>query len=79
MNAIEFMSVSDECDAYVLMAVCWLHRFYLTYNIANNLQDFLSVRLYWGLESQLSLLQKTGKSGATRGVSVSMSAFLACH
>ncbi|XP_076435336.1 trafficking protein particle complex subunit 14-like [Babylonia areolata] len=31
--------------------------FYLTYNIANNLQDFLSVRLYWNLDSQLSLLR----------------------
>lgn len=37
-------------------------RFYLTYNIANNLQDFLSVRLYWNLDSQLSLLQDRGMS-----------------
>ncbi|XP_070213195.1 uncharacterized protein [Littorina saxatilis] len=34
--------------------------FYLTYNIANNLQDFLSVRLYWSLDSQLASLSATG-------------------
>ncbi|XP_025079239.1 uncharacterized protein C7orf43 homolog isoform X3 [Pomacea canaliculata] len=46
-------TVTVKCDGPVEAR----KTFYLTYNIANNLQDFLSVRLYWNLDSQLSLLQ----------------------
>ncbi|KAK7484888.1 hypothetical protein BaRGS_00023931 [Batillaria attramentaria] len=53
-------TVTVKCDGPVEAG----KTFYLTYNIANNLQDFLSVRLYWNLDSQLALLQGSDDADA---------------
>ncbi|KAL8580856.1 hypothetical protein ACOMHN_039556 [Nucella lapillus] len=55
--------------------------FYLTYNIANNLQDFLSVRLYWNLDSQLALLRDRDdvESGDEREKLEAVQQAIICH